>query len=275
MLGCFIDEREASCVKQRFREYPSGDGNRWNKEVNNLRNYPFLVEARTIGQAWLEVIRTILEDGWDWFDEGRALKEVIGLRVVVQEPSEHDEIIGKYGVRGHVEEFERAFFTPTLWLRDVDVRKNFEPWQALTYWPRLHALGIDQVEKVIERLSSVPESKRAVISVLLPSLDWNMDYMPCIDIMHFMLRPGKESLALHQFVYARGLDFGQKAYANMVVLARLQREIREAIEQRRGEPIELGTLDMFVGSAHIYEECYESMQRILLETQRGGSDVGS
>jgi hypothetical protein len=35
MLGCFIDEREASCVKQRFREYPSGDGNRWNKEVNN------------------------------------------------------------------------------------------------------------------------------------------------------------------------------------------------------------------------------------------------
>lgn len=221
------------------------------------------IRTDSIGHAWLKAMEEILSNGLDWHDEGRGLKEILGLRLTVSNPDENDPIVHQYGSKETIAEFEKAFFTPTLLLRDVDVRKNFEPWQALTYWPRLHALGIDQVEKVIERLSTIPESKRGIISALLPPLDWNMDYMPCVDVMHFILRPDGDGMALHLFVYARGLDFAQKAYANMVVLARLQREVREAIEQRRGEQIRTGTMDLLVGSAHIYEECYALAEQIL------------
>lgn len=238
------------------------------------KSFPVSIQSQTIGQAWLKVIKRIWNDGIDWFDDGRKLKEILGLRVIVEEPRERDEVIEKYGVPENIKEFERAFFTPTLGLNDVDVRKNFEPWQALAYWPRIHALGVDQVEKVVQRLSSMPESKRAVVSVILPSLDWNMDYMPCIDIMHFLLRPKGKAMALHLLVYARGLDFGQKAYANLVVLAKLQKQVKEAIEQRRGEQIELGIMDMLIGSAHIYEESYKDVQRILEETSFASEKPG-
>jgi thymidylate synthase len=229
------------------------------------------IYGRTIGEAWLKTLAMIWYEGIDWFDGDRKMKEIIGLRLTIEEPCVYDEIIEKYGNKANIEEFQKAFFTPTLLIRDVDVRKNFEPWQAFTYWPRLHCLGIDQVDKIIQRLSSMPESKRAVISVILPALDWHMDYMPCIDIMHFLLRPKGDNLALNQFVYARGLDFGQKAYANLVVLARLQGEIKEAIEQKRGERIQMGNLDVFIGSAHIYEESYDYVLKILAE--RGGEGV--
>jgi thymidylate synthase len=52
---------------------------------------------------------------------------------------------------------------------------------------------------------------------------------------------------LELVVYAHSLDFGKKAYGNLVELARLQ----EAVARELGLPV--GQLTVLVKSAHVYE----------------------
>jgi thymidylate synthase len=57
-------------------------------------------------------------------------------------------------------------------------------------------------------------------------------------------------------VYAHSLDFGKKAYGNLVELARLQQMVASEI----GVPV--GRLTVTVKSAHVYEPEWELMRRL-------------
>jgi thymidylate synthase len=61
---------------------------------------------------------------------------------------------------------------------------------------------------------------------------------------------------LELVVYAHSLDFGKKAYGNLVELARLQHEVAEAV----GVP--LGRLVINAKSAHVYEPELELMRAV-------------
>ena len=61
--------------------------------------------------------------------------------------------------------------------------------------------------------------------------------------------------ALELVVYAHSLDFGKKAYGNLVELARLQ----ELVARELGLPV--GRLTVLVKSAHVYEPEWELMAR--------------
>jgi thymidylate synthase len=58
---------------------------------------------------------------------------------------------------------------------------------------------------------------------------------------------------LELVVYAHSLDFGKKAYGNLVELARLQHEVATAVGA------DVGALVIHVKSAHIYEPELELM----------------
>ena len=60
-------------------------------------------------------------------------------------------------------------------------------------------------------------------------------------------------------VYAHSLDFGKKAYGNLVELARLQ----ERVAGDLGLPV--GRLTVIVKSAHVYEPEWELMTRLASE----------
>jgi thymidylate synthase len=63
--------------------------------------------------------------------------------------------------------------------------------------------------------------------------------------------------ALELVVYAHSLDFGKKAYGNLVELARLQLEVGGAI----GAP--MGLLVVHAKSAHVYAADQERIDEIL------------
>ena len=67
---------------------------------------------------------------------------------------------------------------------------------------------------------------------------------------------GRRQGALELVVYAHSLDFGKKAYGNLVELARLQ----ELVAGELGLPV--GALTMLVKSAHVYEPEWELMARL-------------
>ena len=79
--------------------------------------------------------------------------------------------------------------------------------------------GRDQIAWVVDRLRADPGSRSATITTLQPLSDTS--YIPCVSMLDFWLPAG----ALELVVYAHSLDFGKKAYGNLVELARLQEHV--------------------------------------------------
>ena len=123
---------------------------------------------------------------------------------------------------------------------------------ARSYGRRLRDYeGHDQLEWVVERLRSDPATRSATITTLQPLTDTT--YVPCVSLLDFW----RADDALELVVYAHSLDFGKKAYGNLVELARLQDEVGAGI----GAP--LGQLVVHAKSAHVYASDYERVGELV------------
>ena len=98
----------------------------------------------------------------------------------------------------------------------------------------------NQVEWLIDRLQKNPATRSATISMFEPLTDEG--YIPCVSLLDFQESDGK----LNMTAYCRALDFGCKAYVNLVMLYLIQKEIAEKVG------IPCGSLILIVKSAHFY-----------------------
>jgi thymidylate synthase len=200
-----------------------------------------VVETQTLGAGWLEVSRRILADGSDTTYDGLATKELALVTLTVEEPDPADELIASLADPDWLEWMRRNFTEPD------DVA---ELGHARSYARRLRDYeGRDQVAWVIERLRADPETRSATITTFQPLVDTS--YIPCVSLLDFWRAGG----ALELVVYAHSLDFGKKAYGNLVELARLQHEVAAAVE------VPVGRLVIQAKSAHIYAPEFEAMTR--------------
>ena len=104
---------------------------------------------------------------------------------------------------------------------------------------------------MIERIAANPSTRDATVTTFQPLTDTS--YIPCVGLLDFWLLKG----ALQLEVYAHGIDFGTKGYANLVELAALQARVAGDLG------VAIGTLTMSVKSAHIYETELDTMRRIV------------
>jgi thymidylate synthase len=207
-----------------------------------------LVEARTLGDAWLEVARRIVERGEDASWGGAPTRELALLTLVVDEPDPADPVIASLGDPEWLRWMHDNFFAQ---------KEVAELGGADSYARRLfnyEGSGRDQLAWVVERLRDDPECRDATITTFQPHTDTT--YIPCVSLLDFWLRGG----ALELVVYAHGLDFGKKAYGNLVELAALQ--ARVAAELGAGS----GRLVLYVKTAHVYEPELELMRDLSSST---------
>lgn len=201
------------------------------------------VEARTLGAGWLAVSRAILESGADATYDEHVTKELSLVTLTVAEPDPDDALIASLADPEWLAWMRRNFTEPA----DVPELGN-----ARSYARRLRDYGgRDQVAWVIERLLDDPETRSAAITTFQPHDDTS--YIPCVSLLDFWLPGG----ALELVVYAHSLDFGKKAYGNLVELARLQHEVAAAV----AAPV--GALVVHAKSAHVYEPELELMRRLV------------
>jgi thymidylate synthase len=201
-----------------------------------------LVEARTLGEGWLDVSRRILDSGDDATYDGLLTKELALVTLVVAEPDPDDALIARLADPDWLDWMKRNF---------TDAADVPELGDARSYARRLRDYGgRDQVAWVIERLRADPECRSAAITTFQPHDDTT--YIPCVSLLDFWRARG----ALELVVYAHSLDFGKKAYGNLVELARLQREVADAV----GVPV--GALAVHAKSAHVYEPELEWMRHV-------------
>jgi thymidylate synthase len=201
-----------------------------------------IVEAGTLGEAWLRVSRAVLDDGEPATWGPLATVELARLTVVVERPDPEDPLIAELGDPEWLAWMEANF---------GDRRDVADLGGARSYATRLYDYdGRDQVAWVTDRLRADPTARDATITTFMPLAD--ATYVPCVSMLDFWIPAG----ALELLVYAHSLDFGKKAYGNLVELARLQHRIADDLE------VAPGRLLIHVKSAHVYESERDLMERL-------------
>ncbi len=202
------------------------------------------IETQTLGACWLQVSRQILERGSLSQYDGAATRELANLTLLVYAPNPADEVIRRCGDPVWLDWMHANFFIP---------QNVAELGDAPSYAIRLFDYarqGRDQIAWVIQRLQADPASRSATITTFMPLTDTS--YIPCISLLDFWIPAG----AVELIVYAHSLDFGKKAYGNLVELASLQKMVAEGV----GRPV--GKLLIYVKSAHIYAPEWAEMERL-------------
>lgn len=206
---------------------------------------PTAVGAETIGEAWLDVARAILDNGRASAYDGRGILEIAQATLDVAHPDPDDAIIARLADPERLDWMRRNF---------VDPERVAALGDARSYASRLRdyaETGRDQVQWVVDRLVADPSSRSATITTFEPLLDTS--YIPCVSMLDFWIPAD----AVELLVYAHSIDFGAKGYANLVQLAELQREVAAGL----GRPA--GRLTMVVKSAHVYDTERDWMRSVL------------
>jgi thymidylate synthase len=208
---------------------------------------PTLINAPSLGACWLQTCQLIFEQGISSCYDGLNTKEIANLTLRVSAPDPHDPLIRQYGDAAWLDWMHENFFTQ----KDVP-----ELGDAPSYAVRLFnyaGQGRNQIDWVVRRLRNDRTSRSAAITTFQPLSD--VSYIPCISLLDFWIPQN----ALDLVVYAHSLDFGKKAYGNLVELASLQSLVASQLA------CPTGSLTVYVKSAHIYATEWAAM-RDLVET---------
>jgi thymidylate synthase len=203
-----------------------------------------VVESPTLGEGWLRTSRAILERGALERYDDQPTRELALLTLVVEQPASDDPLIAELGDAEWLAWMHENFFVQ----KDVP-----ELGDAKSYAVRLFnyaGTGRDQIAWVVERLRADPTCRSATVTTFQPLTDTT--YIPCVSLLDFWI----PNDALELVVYAHSLDFGKKAYGNLVELARLQEHVAGELD------CAVGRLVVHAKSAHVYEPEWTLMARL-------------
>ena len=206
-----------------------------------------VITSGTLGQCWMEISALILSEGCPARYDGAPILEITRLTSVVEHPDPEDAFIKAHGDPDWLAWMHANFFV------QGEVK---ELGNAASYAVRLFnyaGSGRDQIQWAADRLKAQPGARSAAITTFQPLTDTS--YIPCISLLDFWIPDGEPGLEL--IVYAHSLDFGKKAYGNLVELASLQQIVARQLD------LPLGRLIIHVKTAHIYEPEWEYMRRLV------------
>lgn len=203
----------------------------------------------SLGALWVRVLQELEGSGvttayTDNAGEFADVKELLNLTAEVQNAALPDAIIEKHKVQ---EEYN--------WMvRNFTVQGEVpELHHENSYASRLYSyMGQkNQVAWLADRLMKNSATRSATITMFEPLTDEG--YIPCVSLLDFQETDGQ----LNMTAYCRALDFGCKAYVNLVMLHSIQQDIAEQV----GVPC--GKLILLVKSAHFYIRDREKVLAIL------------
>src|ERR687885_2136353 len=215
--------------------------------------YGHRIEGRTIAETWVKIIHrikttgTIRPTGYDgqW-------QELIDLMAVVT-----DEPDGFYFPEPNYLPCDRAFIEEYISqiLDDAPHREGVK----YTYGQRLRSwFGRDQIEQVIQKLIGEIDAASAVMS-LWDVKDHDKGGSPCLN--HIWARVVDNELSLTATL--RSNDMFAAWPANAMGLRALQQHIRDVIADRSEYSLQMGPLVTLSQSAHLYDDTFESVDRII------------
>jgi thymidylate synthase len=215
--------------------------------------YGHRIEGKTIAETWVKIIHriktigTIRPTGYDgqW-------QELIDLMAIVTEEPENF-----YFPEPNYLPIDRPFIEEYISqiLDDVPYREGVK----YTYGQRLRSwFGRDQIEQVINKLIGEIDAASAVMN-LWDVKDHDKGGSPCLN--HIWLRVIENEISLTATL--RSNDMFAAWPANAMGLRALQQHIKNEITNRSKYNLTLGPLITISQSAHIYDDTWESADRLI------------
>ena len=155
-------------------------------------------------EALVQVLREIDNNGREVTTRGFTQKEILSSLITIDNPNERAIVLKNRNKNIF------ALIAETLWVlggrndlgflshylpRAIDFSDDGLTWRA-AYGPRLRNwYGIDQFETIIDRINEDTYTKRAVMTIFDPQLDFvETKDVPCNNWLHFMSRDNKLNL---------------------------------------------------------------------------------
>ncbi len=214
--------------------------------------------ARNLSEAFLQVVREVIHSGDDVHVRGQDQKEIRAYSIKIERSTER--ILMVPGRNNNV----FAQIAETIWVlsgrddlnflnlylpRAIDFSDDGKTWRA-AYGPRLRHWGsrVDQLKSVASRLAEDLYSKRAVISLFDPALDFcETKDVPCNNWLQFLCRDDR--LHLNVCVRANDAIWGFSGI-NVFEWSVLHEIMSASVGKMAGE------INWFTGSMHIYDRHY-------------------
>ena len=225
-----------------------------------------MIYGQTIGEVWLKLTKHISLYGDLLPDEKRDRRAVQCVLVKTETQKFPDVLIEKYGNKKNVEDLVKMTLEKKE-MHDFDVIQNFSDGPK-SYYARIKESKA--IEYVIERLSEIPESKKAIIifpewkdytEVLKSQYD---DYFPCLISIQFrMIEQEDESWIMNTIFNSRSSDVYQKLNGNMVAIAMISKKVANKVSKNIDKKIKIGYMQGFITDAHIYGENFKEVENLL------------
>jgi thymidylate synthase len=258
-------------------------------KTNSPANIPVIsITADCLPEAWEKAVLAVWDNGFnvktqydkptdppskdatvmiqvsDPFNEPRIHKNFPGgpeelesyRQEVVNGIHDHwiDPAAGKWTYTYH----ERLFsYSPVEDIRKADSPKPFE--------------SVDQIQYIIDCLSKSGHSRRAQAVTWMPTADPSTDDPPCLQrIWCRLLSNEAGEWTLNMNTHWRSRDLYKAWFMNVYALTDLQRQIAQAIAEKKGEPVRVGRYVDISDSLHIYGSYFREVKPEI-EKMRGSS----
>jgi thymidylate synthase len=197
----------------------------------NIESFGYHILGDSIGDAWISLLRCLIDNGENSSDEKRGRIALQNVRIKINKFEVPDTILDKYGDKEKIDSIIYMTFSGEE-MYDFDIVPSFTPGPK-SYYSRLREGKM--VEYIIDRLSKIPESKKAVISFInwkdyeLVMADHFDDYLPCICTIQFRLIKSDIGWNMTTVMCARSLDGFQKGNGNLLTVAMLSQKVAKQI----------------------------------------------
>jgi hypothetical protein len=243
----------------------------------------FLVEARTIPEAYYDALRAvhtggqILRTQYDRRNADGTYVDPPGrdakVTIRIAEPFGQPRYPGlSYCERGkYIAEFLGAkdhLVVPYLELvKRVREGKEFEAteWpycyhQRLVAYPRADGTTIDQLDLMLDKLAKDPITRRAIATTRVPEIDLFMAAdMPCLgEVQLRAIENGKGQLVLNMHAHWRSRDLYKAWGDNLIGITSLQARLAARLAAKTKREVLVGPYSETSGSLHIYGQDYLS-----------------
>jgi len=205
-----------------------------------MRSNNYFIYGIEPKNVWKRGLNLIIKKGSVVDDErGSRTKEILNLMTRIENP-----------FSGYPEEIRERMlkeYGDTLLTAE---NKGF----SYTYGERLRNWNgiLDQVDAIIKRINNNRNTRRAIATTWIPSIDFNTEEVPCMMLVDFKLREKMELTAVF-----RSHDFYGAYPYNLYALSKLLEYVAEKTDAKGGG------ITIHSISAHIYLNDLKNVEAIL------------
>jgi len=191
-----------------------------------------------LSEAWVAILRDVSSSGTPINDLTGDYLELPMLQIDISEFDSDGSLITNHVPIANINEMRKVF---------VEGGENIFGHEYVS----LMAQG-DQIGRIVKQLLHKPVSRKAVIALgLVPDVEW----VPCINTMHFWIRDG----LLHLHYFSRGQDLWTKFVPDILAMRVLQSNLAAKL----GVTVSPGLIRGVISSAHIYTRDIPNVHKLL------------